>query len=172
MNSPRTTLRLLAAACLTIVTAAIAGPAPPDGPPSEAVDFPVGVACAGFPLRVEVWSGSLNEHVLKDKNGFVQRVMFSGLGAAFRLTNLNSGKSLATRNNGASALVEFNPTDNSIKQTTNGHSLVVWFPTDVPAGPWTKLNSGKVVYSVSLGTGQGTLISMRGNATDVCAALS
>ena len=98
--------------------------------------------------------------------------MFSGLGAAFRLTNLNNGKSLATRNNGASAVVEFNPTDNSIKQTINGHALVVWFPTDVPAGPWTKLNSGKVVFSVSLGTGQGTLISMKGNSTDVCAALS
>lgn len=172
MNSPRTTRRLLAAACLSMVTATIAGPAPPEGPPSEVIDFPVGVACAGFPLRVEVWSGNLNERVLKDKNGFVQRVMFSGLGAAFLLTNLNSGKSLATRNNGASALVEFNPSDNSIKETVNGHLLMVWSPTDMPAGPWTKLNSGKVVYSVSLGTEQGTLISMRGNATDVCAALS
>ena len=69
MNTPRTTLRLLAAACLTMATATIAGPAPPDGPPSDLVDIPVGLACAGFPLRVEVWSGDLNEHVLKDKNG-------------------------------------------------------------------------------------------------------
>jgi hypothetical protein len=172
MNSPRTTLRLLAAACLTMATAAIAGPAPPDGPPSETVDFPTGIACAGFPLRVEVWFGNLNEHILKDKNGLVQRAMYSGLGAAFRLTNLSNGKSLATRNNGASALVEFNPADGSIKQTINGHALLVWFPTDLPAGPWTKLNSGKVVFSISTATGQGTLSSMKGNSTDVCAALN
>ena len=49
--------------------------------------------------------------------------------------------------------------------------LLVWFPSDIPAGPWTILNSGRAVFSLSP-AGVGTLGSVAGDSTDVCAALS
>lgn len=159
----------LAATCLGLACAAQAGTAPPDGPPTYTVAFPAGLACANFGVRLEDWGGHLNDHVLKDRDG-LSRSRVAGLGGAWRLTNLSNGKSVATRNKGATALTVSNPADGSQTVTVSGHLLLIWFPTDLPAGPWTRLHSGQVVYGLSA-TYQGTLISTKGSTTDVCAAL-
>ena len=53
-----------------------------------------------------------------------------------------------------------------------GHLVLIMFPSDVPAGPSTTLYVGRVVFDVDNATGVFTLREARGNATDLCAALS
>ena len=55
--------------------------------------------------------------------------------------------------------------------TATGHNVLILFPSDVPAGPSTTLYVGRVVYTIGT-DGVFTLVSTRGTATDICAALS
>lgn len=139
-------------------------------PPDFTIEFPTGLACSNFDLRVELWEGKGKSRELKDKNGYT-RSLFAGTGSAFRLTNLLNNKSISTNNNGASQLVETHQADGTAVITARGHALIIWFPTDLPPGPWTSLLSGHLVYSLSP-VGVGSLLSMNGNSTDVCAALT
>lgn len=161
----------LAISALTLANApAVASTAPPEGPPDYTVEFPAGLACSNFGLRLEGWAGTGQYRELKDRNGYL-RLAFAGTGEAWRLTNMLNGKSIATRNNGASALIQVYQADGSVKVDARGHSLIIWFPSDLPPGPSSTLLSGQLVYSLSP-AGQGSLGSMKGNATDVCVALS
>ena len=56
--------------------------------------------------------------------------------------------------------------------TVTGHSLLILFPTDVPAGPSTTGYVGRIVFTIDNITGLFTLQETRGTATDLCAALS
>ena len=162
--------RRLFAASLFAAAFGIGGTAWAADPPDLTLEFPAGLACSNFTLRVELWEGKGKTRELKDKNGYT-RSLFAGTGSAFRLTNLLNSKSISTKNNGASALVETYQADGTVVITTRGHVLIIWFPSDLPPGPWTSLHSGHLVYSLSP-VGVGTLQSMNGNSTDVCTALT
>ncbi len=162
--------RRLFAACLASASLGLGSAAWAADPPDIAVEFPAGLACSNFGLRVEIWEGKGRVRELKDKNGAV-RSLFAGTGGAFRLTNLLNSKSMSTRSNGASALTETRLVDGTTTVTVRGHLLLIWFPSDLPPGPWTSLHEGHTVYSLSPYS-VGTLQSMNGNSTDVCSALT
>lgn len=170
MPSSRSIVTRFAAAAAMALSAAITAPAWAADPPDITVEFPAGAACSSFGLRVELWEGKGQLRQVKDRNG-VLRALSAGTGYAFRLSNPNNNKSISTPNNGASQMVQTYLADGTQVYTTRGHMLLIWFPTDIPAGPWTILNSGRVVFSLSP-AGVGTLGSVTGNTTDVCAALS
>jgi hypothetical protein len=163
-------LPLLVLAASLFPAALVGGKAWAADPPDETIDLPPGIACSNFALRVELWEGKGRTRELKDKNGYT-RSLFAGTGSAFRLTNLLNGKSISTNNNGSSGLVETYEADGTVVITMRGHALIIWFPTDNPPGPWTSLLSGHLVYSQSP-DGVGSLLSMNGNATDVCTELT
>jgi len=142
---------------------------PPDEP-DETFDLAAGLACAGFDLRIEAWHAKNRvEKEFTDRNGNVVR-LFAGNGALLALTNLDSGESLIMRTGGS--VVHITVRDGTETWVNKGHNVVVFFPTDVPAGPSTKLYVGELVYTVDLETGVFTLKSVTGTSTDICAALS
>ena len=170
MKTSRSSIPHLAAACVIATSAAIGAPAWAADPPDFTVEFPAGLACSSFALRLELWECKGQFRELKDKNGYL-RALFAGTGNAFRLTNPTNNKSISAPASGASQLIQTYLADGSQVYTNRGHVLLIWFPSDIPAGPWTVLNSGRVVFSLSP-AGVGTLKSMTGDSTDVCAALS
>lgn len=51
-----------------------------------------------------------------------------------------------------------------------GHNVLIFFPSDVPAGPSTTLYVGQVVFTVDA-QGTFTFVRSSGSTIDVCAAL-
>ena len=56
--------------------------------------------------------------------------------------------------------------------TNTGHTGLILFPTDVPAGPTTTLYVGRMIYSVDPSTGVFTFLGSNGRQLDVCALLA
>ena len=170
--------RLACAVAVTLLTfvglatqSTAAPPARPPDDPDFSIDLLAGVACAGFDLRIEAWDPK--NRVFKeftDRNGNVVRLLFAGKGALLALTNLDSGENLIMKTGGSALHITVSPDTQTWVNT--GHNVVVFFPTDVPAGPSTKLYVGKLVYTVDLATGVFTLERVTGRSTDICAALS
>jgi hypothetical protein len=136
------------------------------------VDFPAGIACESFDLRLE---GDLNlrRPALKefyDRNGNLVRILSPGKGTAVTFTNLATTATLELAGNGA-VQVTIPNADGSQTWAVMGHNVIIWFPTDVPAGPSTMLYVGRVVFTVDA-SGFWTLNSTSGNSMDICAALS
>jgi hypothetical protein len=95
----------------------------------------------------------------------------TGRGSAITLINDDTGASLALQANGVPWRIVNRP-DGTSTYTTMGHLVLIMFPSDVPAGPSTTLYVGRVVFDVDNATGVFTLREARGQATDLCAALS
>jgi hypothetical protein len=87
------------------------------------------------------------------------------------LTNLDTGATLLIGAKGSMWNIVNHP-DGTSTITTNGHLVLILFPTDVPAGPSTTLYVGRVVFTFENTTGFTTLQGDKGTATDLCAALS
>jgi hypothetical protein len=170
--------RLACAVAVTLLTfvglatqSTAAPPARPPDNPDRIIYLPAGVACAGFDLRIEFWDAKNRvEKEFTDRNGNVVRLLFAGKGDLLALTNLDSGESLIMRTGGSVSHITVNP-DNTQTSVNTGHNVVVFFPTDVPAGPSTKLYVGELVYTVDT-FGVFTLERVTGTSTDICAALS
>jgi hypothetical protein len=144
--------------------------AEPPLPPDMVIDLPVGQACAGFDLRVEIWNNPNRVFKeFKDKNGNVVRMLTAGKGNTLAFTNLLTNKKLWLKPNGAVEHITLNP-DGSQTWTVTAHNVLILFPTDVPAGPSTTLYVGRVVFTVDT-SGVFTLQSVSGKSTDICAAL-
>ena len=147
---------------------ASAAPAP-SGPPDATVPFDADLACT-FPLTVELWDGNGHTRLVTDKDGF-PKFVFSGTGNTFRFTNATTGQSTIQMSQGAHQQIIQYP-DGSLKVTSDGALLVVWFPTDIPAGPSTTYYNGHSVLAISA-AGVGTWVTPpRGHARDICAELS
>jgi hypothetical protein len=158
-------LAVLASAALLV---GVAGPVAA----SDAVfDLPAGLACPGFDLRVAIdVVGPQNYHEFTDANDNVVWALSAGRGNDLTFTNLNSGATLSLEATGSVNRTVFNR-DGSQTVTVTGMTVLIMFPTDVPAGPSTTLYVGRVMYSVdSLGTF--TILGTAGTRTDICAALS
>ena len=61
--------------------------------------------------------------------------------------------------------------DGSSTSVLTGHTVVIMFPTDVPAGPSTTLYTGRVVINVDA-SGISTIVDESGRDLDICAALT
>ena len=134
--------------------------------------IPAGVACAGFDLGIDFGApvgGSVGRE-FRDHDGNVVRTLTAGTGYALTFHNDEAGKSLALPSNGYASTTRFGP-DGLATVASQGHTVIILFPTDHPAGPSTTLYVGRVVYTVD-GEGTFTLVSTAGAKVDICAALS
>ena len=160
----------IAAVTVALASAPMATSARADDPPSSiAFELPPDVGCAGFGLRVEGSGSNLHTTELVSPSGRV-RTITAGTGYALTFTNLESGASVVTPANG-SALQTRSNADGSATVTATGHTLLILFPTDVPAGPSTRVYTGRVVFTVDSAMNF-TVISSAGPSVDICAALS
>ena len=133
------------------------------------LDLPAGVACP-FDLRIEISGGNRVMKEFVDKNGQVVRTLSAGKGSALSFTNLSTGATFSLKGSGSVIHTRVNA-DGSSTVASTGHTLLILFPTDVPAGPSTTLYVGRVVYTVDT-TGTFTLRQASGQTTDICAVLS
>lgn len=138
--------------------------------PDFTFDLPAGYACADFALRVEGWGGNQHYREFEDHEGNIVRSLSAGTGSALTFTNLSTDATVSFRSNGAVVHQSFEA-DGTRTNRMTGHNVLIMFPTDVPAGPSTTLYVGQVVFTVD-SDGVYTLQSVRGDSTDVCAALA
>ena len=131
--------------------------------------FPAGQACT-FQLDVYVSGDSPDTREFTDKDGNVVRTIQSGKGVALTLVNHATGASLALPANGFTTQTTVHP-DGSSTVVITGHTILILFPTDVPAGPSTRLHIGRVEFNVDTNA-VSTVTSTSGQQVDICAALS
>lgn len=98
------------------------------------------------------------------------RVLETGKGNELVFTNDDTGKSISLKSNGSVSNTTFNSGGMRTVEVM-GHNVVILFPTDVPAGPSTKLYVGRLVYEAD-GSDNFVLKSVSGRATDICAQLA
>lgn len=144
--------------------------------PSMAADSPdrvdvydAGIACR-FKLQVEIYGMSKDPKEFTSKDGALKRVLFNGKGPDSRYVNAETGKALFLKGNGSVIDLRFN-SDGSITGSGKGHTVLILYPTDVPAGPSTTLYVGQVVFTIAT-DGVYTVQKESGQKTDICAALS
>ena len=160
----------IAAAAVALVSAPMATSARADDPPASiAFELPPNAACAGFGLRVEGTGANLHTTELVSPSGRA-RAITTGTGYALTFTNLKTGASVLTPANGSAQQTRSNA-DGSQTVTATGHTALILFPTDTPAGPSTRVYTGRVVFTVDIALNF-TVISSAGPYVDICAALS
>ena len=165
----RTRLTKLACA-LALAIGGLIGPAAASAANPVVVDFPAGLACAGFDLRVQITGSSNVFRAFHDKDGNIVRTLLAGRGSALTFVNLSTMSSLSLKANGAVVHTRFNQDGTQTVKAT-GHVVIFLFPTDVPAGPSTTLHVGRVEYTVDA-DGVFTIQRVSGRTTDLCAALA
>jgi hypothetical protein len=155
---------------LCAMTAALgaAGDVTAAAPPDFTTSFPAGVAC-DFELGLAGSGANFHTRDFFDKNGNRVRSLTAGRGYALTFTNVATGATFSTRSNGSVQHEAFNA-DGSSTIVSTGHTILILFPTDVPAGPSTTLYVGRVVFSDD-GNTNFVLLENNGTATDICAAL-
>ena len=94
----------------------------------------------------------------------------AGNGWDLTFTNLNNDKEITLPSNGSVMKTTFTSSDTRTVQAT-GNNIVILFPTDTPAGPSTKLYTGRIVYTVAPGE-VFTVQSTSGRTTDICELLA
>lgn len=137
--------------------------------PAQADTLPAGLGCP-FELQIEGTGGNLHTKDFYDRNGNLVRTITAGKGVLLTYTNLDNGKSISFNTSGSVLKKTYNR-DGSYTARASGHNGLIFFPSDVPAGPTTTQYTGTVVYTVDT-SGTWTLVSTSGQAVDVCAALS
>ena len=163
----KSVLRIATAfACLGVTASASA---------QVAIDFQAGDACAGFPLRVELYTmaGHLMDRVFIDKNGNPVRILQAGQNFPVKFTNLTTGSTYSVKAEGTVLSVTLNP-DGSETHVMTGHTLISWTvtdPQDASPAPGTFRYVGRLVMNVANGNVL-TVPKFTGKKTDICAALS
>jgi hypothetical protein len=144
-----------------------------DAPSCAAEDIsyvlPAGVACAGFDLGVV---GIGDKRIMREfthRNGNVVRTLFAGKRYTLTFTNLSTGESLTLPANGSVQRTTVN-SDGTSTVVSTGHNVIILFPSDLPAGPSTTLDVGRIVYTVDA-AGVFTVRSTSASTTDLCALL-
>jgi hypothetical protein len=158
-------------AVVVLMIGLMAGPATATDPLFQ-LDFPQGVACAGFALHVDGYgpAGAKQPYrEFSDRDGNVVRTLTTGTGFTLTFSNPLTGDSLSLPSNGAVNSTRF-ASDGSQTATMMGHTIVIMFPTDAPPGPSTTLYTGRVVLTTDVHF-VSTLVSARGRTLDICTAL-
>jgi hypothetical protein len=159
--------RLIGAVTLTLVAILGLGrPASADS--STVIVLSAGIAC-DFALRVDILGGTQVQKTF-DKHGTL-RTLSAGKGSALTFTNTATGATLSLQPNGSVSRTTTPNSDGSTTVVVTGHNVLIFFPTDVPAGPSTTQYVGRVVYTVDSAE-VFTLQQVSGRSTDICAALS
>ncbi|GAA1950163.1 hypothetical protein [Microbacterium deminutum] len=162
----RTRGRIVAAALLTAVLSTGALPAQAAAPFD--LVFPAGQACS-FELGLNIApSGHTIYREFKGADGRV-RTIDAGKGHALTFTNVSTGASVSTRSD-LYATTTTRHADGSSTVVSIGHNLIILFPTDIPAGPSTKIYIGAVTYT-STAEGVFTITGSWGKTRDICAEL-
>src|SRR4029450_11140671 len=149
-----------AAAVLTLAPMAPAG--------AETLTFDAGIACA-FPLQIDSTGSRQVTKTCEAPDGPV-RILNAGRGADLVFTNLDTEATYSLAGNGAVRWIRVNA-DDSARITLTGHNILIYFPTDTPAGPSTTLVVGREDIAVDE-AGNFTRLSQTGTTTDICATLS
>ena len=161
-------VRGVAALALTSALAvATAAPASAVKPP-DPITLEAGLACE-FELKIEFSGGKRITREFTDETGNVVKIIEAGKGFELTFTNLDNGEFIVFPSNGSVSQTTINADGIATVQAT-GHNVVIFFPTDVPAGPSTTLYEGRLVYTVDA-DGVFTLQSSSGPTTDICALL-
>lgn len=129
--------------------------------------YPAGVACS-FPLQVKTTAAGQPKE-LPGRNGD-SRILWAGKGQAITFTNLDTNATYSLKANGSVQRASFHPNGTSTWEVT-GHSVIILYPTDVPAGPSTTLHIGRVLYT-STATSDFTVQQVSGRSVDICAQLT
>jgi hypothetical protein len=134
-------------------------------------DLPMGIACPTFDLRLEGFvSDQRVSRVFYDKSGNPVRMFAGGKGNTLKFTNLSTNASLTLRTGGSVERTGLGEGGSVVTYSAIGHNVVIMFPTDIPAGPSTKLYIGRLDFSIDAG-GTWTMLSRSGTQFDICAAL-
>jgi hypothetical protein len=158
----------LAAAGLVVASPAGADP-PAKGPsPNEPATFPAGAACEGFGVSVTIDVDRQRTKTFFDKNGSPVRETVTGR-IVLTVTNATTLESRTFRL-GGSTHITFEE-NGSVTFVITGHDLIVLFPTDIPPGPSTTQNTGRLEVNIAP-DGTFTVVSLSGRALDVCAELA
>ena len=131
--------------------------------------YPAGVACE-FELRVDATGGPQVNKTFDAPDGSM-RILSAGKGSDLVFTNLESGATYSLSASGTVSWTRVDPAG-AARLTVIGHAVVIYFPTDTPAGPSTTLVVGREDIAVDLDTFEFTRLSRTGKTTDICAALS
>jgi hypothetical protein len=136
--------------------------------PCLADDFPAGQACP-FGINIEVSDGRhTNFREFLDKDGNFVKFLITGNSPGLVVTNTTSGESYALKSRGQQQ--RFTPNaDGSETYRGTGHTLIIYFDTDVP-GPAAIAYIGQVVVQIDAGN-VFTLLKSSGKEIDVCALL-
>ena len=134
------------------------------------IELPPGLAC-DFALRIEITGeGTQVYKEFMDKDGNLIRTLAAGKGWDFLFINLSTDATFPLKGNGSVAHTSYNP-DGTYTYTATGHNVIIFFPTDVPAGPSTKQYIGRMVFTVD-SAGVSTVQELSGKQIDICEALS
>jgi hypothetical protein len=166
-------LRILRAACATFAATVFlisAASSNAQSPPTEVVDFPAGVACSDFDLRLEIRGGNTVVREFFGKDGNIVRLLNAGVGLQLTFTNLANDQKLSLKAAGSVTKVMFNQ-DGSSTWTLTGHNVLILYPSDIPAGPSTNLFVGRVVFTVDTNE-VFDVNTVSGKSTDICSVLS
>lgn len=137
----------------------------------EEIILPADQACPGFALGFLSEGARKPVKEFKDSAGNVVRTIESGKGKGLTFKNLSTGSTYVVRANGSVTKSVVN-SDGTVTYTNTGHTGLILFPTDVPAGPTTTLYIGRMIYSVDPSTGVFTFLGSNGRQFDVCALLA
>jgi len=148
-----------------LFAAVVAGASPATATGDFQITLPAGTACPGFAVSIFGSGGNSSEKTAG--NG---RIITTGTGSSLVFSNVTTGKTFALKSNGAPKQTTTNE-DGTQTVTSEGHQVIILFPTDTPPGPSTTLVVGRVVYTVDA-AGNFVVQSVRGNTTDICAKLS
>ena len=140
-----------------------------DAAPDATLTFDPGQACT-FGLQIDITGAPQVNKTLTGPDGRV-RVLAAGKGSDLVFTNLATGKTLALKGNGSVTWTKFEASG-AARLTLTGHNVLIYFPTDIPAGPSTTLVVGREDIALDPATFGFTRLSRTGNTTDLCAALS
>ena len=162
-------IRMLA---VTVVGAAILMVGPMAGTVAAYdMELPAGVACEfGLGITVDEAGPGAVWREWKDADGNVMKTLSAGTGAALTFTNTDTGATMSTPWNGSVIKTVYNA-DGTQTVTMTGHTVLIMFPTDVPAGPSTTLYIGRVVFTVDAAF-TSEIQSTAGRQIDICAALA
>ncbi|MEW1943303.1 hypothetical protein AB0299_19905 [Pseudarthrobacter sp. NPDC080037] len=134
------------------------------------LNLPAGEGC-NFALDVSGTGSTARTHVIEDRNGDAGIIIQAGKGYTLTYTNADTGKSITFASNGSVSKTVIDPDAGVQTVRISGHTGLILFPTDIPAGPSTTQYIGTVVFTIDP-NGVFDVQSVSGTAVDVCAALT
>ena len=139
--------------------------------PASAATFtlPAGLACS-FELQIDQTGDRQVHKEFVAPDGSI-RTLDAGKGSDLVFTNVATGATFSLAGNGAVRWQRFDTATGSSRLTLTGHTVVIYFPTDKPAGPSTTLVVGREDIAVDR-DGNFTRLSRTGRTIDICAALT